>query len=243
MEGVKIIRELLSQERFQVEQLYGLPSWPLTVADIGWALTTAASGQEQLLHPSGRGIPFTAVSEKELQRISQLSTPNQVLAVVTLPSTNAALPDLGAGWSLYLDGIQSPANLGAILRIADWFGLQQVFAGPGTADAYSSKSIQASMGTFLRLNYQEQPLEALIRPETKLAVLAADLAGHNVFTFTPPQAGLLVIGNEGQGIRPETRTFVNDYLYIPRAANRQAESLNAAVATGIICAALVGPRI
>lgn len=243
MEGVKIVEELLSQNRFLIEQLYALPTWPNTVANLGWFVARDIAGNEQLQHPSGRSIPFTTISEKELQRISQLSTPNQVLAIVTLPSSNVFTPDFSTGWSLYLDGVQSPANVGAILRIADWFGLQQVFAGPGTADVYSSKSIQASMGTFLRLDYREQALEELISPDTPLAVLAADLAGHNVFTFTPPPAGLLVIGNEGQGIRPETRALVNDYLYIPRAANRQTESLNAAVATGIICAALLGAKL
>lgn len=156
-----------------------------------------------------------------------------------MPAHDPALPpDLADGWSLYLDGVQSPSNLGALLRIADWFGFSYVFGGPGTADLYNSKSIQASMGSFLRIVYREQFLEEVIRTSPDLPVFGADLAGENIYSITPPAAGVLVIGAEGPGIGAGTREQVNRWITIPRAPGRTAESLNAAVAAGILCSAL-----
>jgi len=221
VEGVKIVRELLSQQAYHVEALY-------VERDSEFATTLAASRPEP-----------TLISTTELQRISQLTTPNQVLAVVGLPDhSNVPLPDLSTRWSLYLDGIQSPANLGAILRVADWFGFEAVFGGPGTADLYNHKSLQASMGAFLRVDYREAALADLLRHSPTLPVFAADLTGENVFAFSPPGAGMLVMGNEGGGIQPTTRALVTDYLSIPRAPGRRTESLNVAVATGLLCGVL-----
>lgn len=184
-------------------------------------------------------VPLTRVTPKELGRISQLSTPNQVLAVVDMPTGNIGLPsELDAGWSLYLDGLQSPSNLGAILRIADWFGFVNVFGGPGTADLYNAKSIQASMGSFLRVDYREEELSTITEAFPGLTVFGADLSGENVHRIDPPSSGLLVIGAEGPGIRAGTRVHVNRWLTIPQAPGRSAESLNAAVAAGILCSAL-----
>lgn len=234
-----MLRELLCQDTYSIEHIYALPDWLAHIQDLGWTSAPSLATTSELLHHSGKKLALTLISEKELARISQLSTPNKVLAVVELPHpSNETIGHLRTGWSLYLDGIQSPANLGAILRIADWFGFQQVFGGPGTADLYSSKAIQASMGTFLRVQYREISLAELLSGQAPLAVVAADLQGQDVFSYAPAPAGILVIGNEGQGIRPETRALVNDYICIPRAPERAAESLNAAVATGIICAAI-----
>jgi len=124
------------------------------------------------------------------------------------------------------------------LRIADWFGFEHVFGGPGTADLYNPKSIQASMGSFLRVIYEEWPLEELTAAHPDLPVFAADLNGENVYSITPPTAGILVIGAEGPGIRAGTRVQVDRWLTIPRAPGRRAESLNAAVAAGVLCSAL-----
>ncbi|MEL6141331.1 MAG: RNA methyltransferase [Bacteroidota bacterium] len=216
------------QNRYHIDQLYALPSW--LGGDFKVAIPNSHSQAE---------VEPVVVSEKELARISQLTTPNQVLAVVHLPDhSNDDIPDLSTHWSLYLDGIQSPANLGAILRVADWFGFQRVFGGPGTADLFNHKSIQASMGSFLRVDYRTMELQQILAVNPELPVLAADLTGESVFTFTPPPAGLLVIGSEGQGIRTNTRELVTQYLRIPSAKGRRVESLNAAVATGILCGAL-----
>ena len=222
-EGPRIVAELLRQDRYPVDHLYALPAW----------LQQA---------PEPKGVPTTAVTPKELGRISQLATPHQVLAVVDVPQPTSGLPpDLANSWSLYLDGIQSPSNLGALLRIADWFDFPYVFGGPGTADLYNSKSIQASMGSFLRVQYREAELHTLTQAFPDLPVFGADLDGENIYHVTPPPAGILVIGAEGPGIRAGTQVQINRRVTIPRAAGRTTESLNAAVAAGILCSALRRP--
>ncbi|MCP9234594.1 RNA methyltransferase [Lewinella sp. JB7] len=220
VEGTRIVEELLTQDRYRVDHLYALETW----AD------NAARRAD---------VPLTIVTPRELDRISQLTTPNQVLAVVDMPTEPTVAPsDLADSWSLYLDGIQSPSNLGALLRIADWFGFPYVFGGPGTADLYNSKSIQASMGSFLRVSYRELPLAEVTADRPGLTVFGADLEGESIYAITPPTAGVLVIGAEGPGIGAGTRERVNRWLTIPRAPGRQAESLNAAVAAGILCSIL-----
>ncbi len=211
-----MVGELLQQDRYRVEHVYALDSWEHTIST-----STDAS--------------VTIVTPRELGRISQLATPNQVLAVVDIPRAE----DLSAsppedGWSLYLDGIQSPSNLGALLRIADWFGFPNVYGGPGTADLYNSKSVQASMGSFLRVQYRQADLKDLVQSFPDLPVYGADLSGQNIYALTPPGAGILVIGAEGPGIKPETNKLIGHRLTIPKAAGRQTESLNAAVAAGIL---------
>ncbi len=229
MEGSKIVAELIQEGTYQIDHVYALPSW---LED--WTAIDAKS-----VHGSNTEFTHTPISPQDLKRISQLTTPNQVLAVVHLPDhSNVEMPDLSAQWSLFLDGIQSPANLGAILRVADWFGFQHVFGGPGTADLYSHKSIQATMGAFLRVSYQEATLKDILSSHSDLPVFAADLEWEDAFQFSPPKAGLLVIGNEGRGIQAATRQQVTNYLRIPHAKDRRAESLNAAVATGILCGLL-----
>ena len=212
--------ELLTQQRYPVAELYALETYRAEV-------------------PPGYQDRLTLVTPKELGRISQLTTPHQVLAVVDLPEQTEELPEAVAqGWSLYLDGIQSPNNLGALLRIADWFGFAYVFGGPGTADLYSAKSIQASMGSFLRIHYRETTLDTLTERFPTLPIFGADLSGTSVYDLVPPPSGSLVIGTEGAGIRAGTQVKINRWLTIPRAPGRSAESLNAAVAAGILCSAL-----
>lgn len=219
-EGGRIVGELLAQSRYRVDHLYALEDWAAAL-------------------PAPPTVPLTIVTPRELSRISQLSTPNQVLAVVELPPSPSAFdPTIAAGWSLYLDGIQSPANLGALLRIADWFGFPNVIGGPGTADLYNSKSVQASMGSFLRINYQAGTLTELLHQFPELPVFGADLTGESIYTLTAPLAGLLVLGAEGPGVSQGARSQVQRWVNIPPAPGRQAESLNAAVAAGILCSGI-----
>ena len=222
-EGGRIVGELLAQERYRVDHLYATAEWVAARAE-------------------APAVPLTVVTEKELGRISQLSTPNQVLAVVDLPPATDRLPaDFAAGWSLYLDGVQSPSNLGAILRIADWFGLPYVVCGPGTADLYGSKSIQATMGSFLRTDARRGELTDIITAFPDLELFGADLDGENVFAATTPARGVLVVGAEGPGVSKAARAQVPNWLTIPRAAGSRAESLNVAVATGILVGQLRQP--
>ena len=203
-----------------MDHIYALPAWAET-------------------QPVPPEVRLSLVSEKELRRMSQLTTPNQVLAVVDLPQVPGELPaEMGNGWSLYLDGVQSPSNLGALLRIADWFGFAHVVAGPGTADLYNAKSIQASMGSFLRVHHCTCDLAKITSTFPELTIHGADLRGRNIYEYRAPKNGLLVIGAEGPGISEGARPQVQTWLTIPQAEGRRTESLNAAVAAGILCGAL-----
>ncbi|PPK87626.1 TrmH family RNA methyltransferase [Neolewinella xylanilytica] len=207
--------ELLRQDRYAVDGIYAVEQWVAEVAP-------------------EMDVPLTVVTPKELDRISQLTTPNQVLAVVSIPKEEATPPSAPDGWCLYLDGIQSPSNLGALLRIADWFGFPSVYGGPGTADLYNSKSIQASMGSFLRIDYRTATLAELVALLPGVPVFGADLDGETIYRVEAPPAGILVIGGEGPGIRDESANLIQRRLTIPRAPGRETESLNAAVAAGIL---------
>ncbi len=213
--------ELLSQQRIAVSAVFGLERW--------------ASENAALLAPFPE--KFTVVSEAELKKISSLTTPNRVLVVAELPEP-AFDPAVLRDYCFYLDGIQDPGNMGTILRVADWFGIPAVFCSPDCADAFSPKVIQAGMGAFLRIPVWEMAFEALNSRVPGLPVLGAVLDGTDVFAAELPGNGLLVIGNEGRGIRPEVEAALTHRLSIPRHPNGGAESLNAAVAAGILAATL-----
>ncbi|MCB0637063.1 MAG: RNA methyltransferase [Lewinella sp.] len=219
-EGDKIIREMLAQDRYPIRELYALPAW------------LAAHEREVANRPFDPQV----INEKELAQISQLRTPNQVLVIADIPPAPAI--DYARGWGLFLDGIQDPGNLGTILRIADWFAMDYVVAGPGTVELFNSKVIQATMGAFLRVPLIEATLDDILAEEPGLPVLATAMEGESVFTTSLPDHGLLLIGNEGQGLQPAYLTRATQTISIPRAQGGGAESLNAGVATGILCAQL-----
>ncbi|MEM6395964.1 MAG: TrmH family RNA methyltransferase [Bacteroidota bacterium] len=219
VEGVKLTAELVSQSAYEVEAIYALPTW---------------------LNP---GLPdklITRVNERELSRMSQLASPNEVLSVLRLTQVDDVQESdpfhlLSKGWSLYLDGIQSPSNLGAILRVAEWFGFRAVIRGSGTADLYNHKSLQASMGSFLRVDCPELELSQIAESLPDLPLFGTATDGDSIYDFEPPDSGIIVIGSEGSGIRPETQGLLKKYLRIPHAETSRAESLNAAVAAGVVC--------
>lgn len=215
-EGEKIAAEALLSDRCRIIRIFALPEWLHENA----ALLSR-------IHPS----VLTEAGENELAKISALSTPNKVLMVLEAPPSGD-LPLIQT--ALYLDDVQDPGNLGAILRIADWFAVPQVFCSPGSVDVYNPKVVQASMGAFLRVDSQEVDLETLLRRQPELPVLGAVLDGENLFGAPLPSSGLLVVGNESKGIRPATQLLLSHRISIPRAPGGGAESLNAAVATGII---------
>jgi len=225
VEGEKMVKELLQQQQLPIVQLYGTERW--------------ATENAALLAPIYH--KFNLATEADLKKVGTLTTPNQVLAVVEMPPAAAQLPDLSAvPLALYLDGLQDPGNMGTILRIADWFGIRCVMASPDTVDAYSPKVIQAGMGACLRVRtWEDVPLATLTQQYPHINVLGAVMDGDNVFAATVPNTGILVIGNEGRGIRPEHMAQLTHRITIPRGADNGAESLNAAVAAGIIVARLV----
>ena len=225
VEGSKMVTELLQQQRVPVLAVYALERW--------------AEENAALLAPLYD--KFNPVSEAELRKISALSTPNAVLAVAGIPEDAPPrwAPDR---YAFYLDGIRDPGNLGTILRIADWFGMPAVFCSADCADAFSPKVVQASMGAIFRVATAEMPLEQLLNTTPALPVVGAMLDGENLFSCTLPPSGLLVIGNEGNGIRPEVAACLTRRLTIPRGPGSGAESLNASVAAGILAAFATGQK-
>lgn len=173
------------------------------------------------------------VKEHELEQVSALQTPNKVLLVVERPPVEDALPL--SEWCLALDGIQDPGNMGTIIRIADWFGINHIVCSPDCVDVYSPKVVQASMGGHLRIKLYEAELEPFI-DKVNVPVLAAVLGGSNVYEQMPLPAAVLLIGNESKGIREALIQKASGRVTIPRLGG--AESLNAGVSAGILCALL-----
>ena len=176
---------------------------------------------------------------KELKKVSLLQHPQNSLAVCETPK-NPELPDsLPDGLSIYLDGIQDPGNMGTIVRICDWYGIQHIFCSPDSVDLYNPKVIQASMGSFNRIQLHECDFETLagLAQKSGAPVFGAFMNGDNIYHKQLPKQAVLVMGNEGNGIRAAVEKQITNKLSIPNfSANKiKAESLNVSVATAIIC--------
>jgi TrmH family RNA methyltransferase len=181
------------------------------------------------------GAAFHIIDEPQLKTISALQTPNQVLLVVNMPESAAVIPD--KEWCIVLDDIQDPGNMGTIIRIADWFGVKHIICSPGCVDVYNPKVVQSAMGGHLRVNIQTSSLEAFLS-KCSMPVYAAALNGENIYHLQKPGYGILAIGNESKGLSEEILKKAEHKITIPRLGG--AESLNAAVSAGIICALLMG---
>jgi TrmH family RNA methyltransferase len=181
---------------------------------------------------------FVEVSEEELAAASFLKTPQQVLAVFRQPEYAIDFSDLKNRLSLVLDGIQDPGNLGTIVRLADWFGIENVFCSKDTADIFNPKTVQATMGALARVKLHYIDLAPFLEKTMDIPLYGTFLDGNNLYEQTLGSTGILVMGNEGNGIRPEIAKFVKRRLLVPSypAGRKTSESLNVAVAAAIICA-------
>ncbi len=176
-------------------------------------------------------IPVTHISENELKKISFLKTPKDSVAVCYLAEENR-MADKNI--QLVLDGIQDPGNLGTIIRLADWFGIEQIICSEDTVDVYNPKVIQASMGSFTRVNVVYTDIVKYLS-ETENVNIGTDMEGENLYTFERPEKINLILGNEGNGMRPETEKLLQKCITIPRFGKSQStESLNVSMAAGII---------
>lgn len=214
VEGDKMVRELLAADA-PIDALYALQPW--------------IAANNSLLKPVADLVE--EINQSELKTISTLTTPNQVLAVVNMP--NHPLPTLLSATSLYLalDGLQDPGNMGTIIRTADWFGVDAIFCSTDCVDVYNPKVVQATMGALLRVPVFETHLPALLEANPQIHAYAADMDGKSIYQLAA-QVGILIIGNEGAGISDEVLALAQKRISIPRFGG--AESLNAAMATGII---------
>lgn len=210
-EGPKLVEELLRDCSHAVKHIFAVESWLQQNSSID---TT---------------IQVTQVTPAELERLSQLTTPHDVLAVVSKFPVKSLQVDQGL--TLVCCGIQDPGNFGTILRTADWFGIRQLVCSPDTVDVYNPKVVQATMGSIARLQIHYLDLLPWISQQ-QLPTYAAVLNGKPVYEIKRPQHGLLLIGNEAKGV-PET-LITNDVIGVTIPRVGEAESLNAAVATGIL---------
>ncbi len=215
-EGNKLVAELINQ--FECELLVAKTSWLATQGNI--------QTDELLMDDEGEGI----------KKASFLKTPQDVLAVFKQPIYSLADINTDEGLVLALDGIQDPGNLGTIIRIADWFGIRHIVCSTDTTDAFSPKTVQATMGALARVQIHYTDLSSYLG-EQKTAIFGSFLDGEDIYTKHLPQSGIIVMGNEGNGIRNSVEETITDRLFIPPfpAEQETSESLNVAVATAIIC--------
>ena len=177
------------------------------------------------------------VSEKEMERISQLKSANSVLAVVELPTRKLANVQPSKNLVLALDRVQNPGNLGTIIRLADWFGISDIVCSEDTADCFNPKVVQATMGAILRVRVHYTNLAKWLAEQRDTKIYGTFLEGENIYNAQLDKSGVIVMGNEGQGISAEVAKCVSHKLLIPPypADRCGSESLNVAVATAVIC--------
>jgi len=184
-------------------------------------------------------VPLTHISDNELKKISFLQNPKDSVAVCYL-NEEKKLDD--GNLQLVLDGIQDPGNMGTIIRLADWFGIEQIICSKDTVDFYNPKVIMASMGSFTRVNIVYTDLTEYLS-QTENVNIGTDMEGENIYSFRKPEKMNLILGNEGNGMRPETERLLEKSVMIPRFGQSQStESLNVSMAAGIILGQLFSER-
>lgn len=207
-EGIKVIQEMV-ESNFELVHLY-----------------TTQNDFEEVSDDKK-----TIISESDLKKISALATSNTCLAVFKIPAPKKIIE---SGLIIALDSVRDPGNLGTILRLCDWFGISQLLCSKETVDIYNPKVVQATMGSIARVNVNYVDLNSFVS-QTKLAVFGTFMDGKNIYKEELPQEGIIVMGNEANGISPEIEKLIKNRLTIPRFGKLQkTESLNVATATAII---------
>ena len=217
-EGPKVVGDLL-RSGFKARCLYTTPSHSDAIAD--------AIGKE--------GTSFDIVTDEDIAKVSFLQHPQGVVGIFQIPESHtASITDNDL--TLMLDGIQDPGNLGTIIRIADWFGIRQIICSPDTADAFSPKVVQATMGSIARIALSYQPLMPLLDSlPASYPIYGTLLDGDDIYQQQLTPYGIIIMGNEGNGISQPVRQKITHKLLIPSFGANGAESLNVAVATAITC--------
>ncbi|MBP7808979.1 MAG: RNA methyltransferase [Bacteroidia bacterium] len=215
-EGIKVVNEIITTNPEIIHQLFVTESY--------------LQGESNAL--LNTKVEYITISEEDLKKISAQAQPNNALAVCHYFEDSIPETDLTKQFSFYLDDIRDPGNLGTILRLADWYGIEEVFCSKQSTDVYNPKTIQSAMGSFLRVKVHYCDLYEVAKKD--ILVYGAVLDGENVYK-TQLQNGLIIIGNEANGINEKNYKFITNPLTIPSASNSNTESLNAAMATAIIC--------
>jgi len=215
VEGYKSVNEFIDSA-YQIEAIYHTDAFDPNLLKLS------------------RKINFHGISLNDLEKISTLKSPQYIIALVKIPAWPVLKQHLlQQKFSIVLDGIQDPGNMGTIIRTADWFGIQHIICSEDTVDVYNPKVVQATMGSLSRVNVHYTNLATLL-PQISLPTFGALLAGESIYHTDFGTEGLLIMGNEGNGLRPEIKQLVKHAVTIPRMG--KAESLNVSIATAIFCA-------
>lgn len=221
-EGTKCVEDLLASS-CDVKEIFAVKGW---LTD-----TTAA------IPPS---VGVSEVTDRELKAMSELTTANQVIAVIAIPNRRFEIADLKDKLVIGLDDIQDPGNLGSILRLCDWFGIFDVIASRGTVDCFNAKVVQATMGSIgrVRVHYRDDLARTVAQIKAiGMPLFATTLEGDSIYQVRLPTAALILFGNESAGLSPDLLAYCSYRVRIPRFNSNidKAESLNVAIATGIVC--------
>lgn len=215
VEGVKNINELLKSS-IKVEKIF----------------TTEALW-------SNKPVEQILISQSELKKISQLVQPNVAVALCEIPEEK---PLCLSGWVLALEDVRDPGNFGTIIRLADWFGIEQIVCSHETVDLYNSKVVQATMGSFTRVQVNYVDLQEVLTQYDE-PVLGTFMEGENIYLSNIPQKGILLLGNEANGISQNLEKLITQKIAIPRFGKlQQTESLNVAMATSILLSEIVSRK-
>lgn len=218
-EGNKLVADMMFA--FECELILAKPSWMATQGDIPAAELLVAD-------------------DDDIRKASFLKNPQDVLAIFKRPAWPLSEADPSSSLILALDGIQDPGNLGTIIRLADWFGIEHIVCSSDTTDAFSPKAVQATMGGLAHVKVHYTELKSYLETQSGkgIPLFGTFLDGENMYTKELSGNGIIVMGNEGNGIRPDIEKLINEKLYIPSfpAERETSESLNVAIATAVICA-------
>ena len=241
---IKLIQSLEQKKKRREEQLF-VAEGPKVVGDLLPYFTCrliVAESSWLASHPEVRATEIIEATSDELRKASFLKAPQEVLALFELPSYVLPHDIATKELCLALDDIQDPGNLGTIIRVADWFGIRHIFCSIGTTDAYSPKTVQASMGAVARvkLHYVDLPkhLQSIRTQYPDVPLYGTFLEGENIYKEPLSAHGIIIMGNEGNGISALTKESVTHKLFIPNypEGSITSESLNVAIATAITCA-------
>ncbi len=239
---LKYLRSLALKKHRDAEQVF-VAEGPKVVGELlgrHQCLLLAATPQFLAATPLPPCREVIEVNERELTQASNLKTPQSVIAVFKRKADCAPSPEIpNQALTLALDGVQDPGNLGTIIRLADWFGIEHIYCSPDTADAFSPKTVQATMGAIARVQVHYVNLPQFLQSlPAGCPVYGTLLDGQNLYSQPLEQRGVLVMGNEGKGISPDVARLVTHRLYIPNfpMGRPTSESLNVAVATAVACA-------
>ncbi|HUX84382.1 MAG TPA: RNA methyltransferase [Chitinophagaceae bacterium] len=220
-EGEKTVSEFLAKGNLRITGLFGLKDWA-----------------EQYLQGSPGGLAeFHEVSSGDMSRLSSLSTPSRVMGLIDLPLPEPE-PDFRGKLTLVADDIQDPGNMGTLVRTAAWFGITRLVHSPGSADPFGPKAVQGSMGSLGGVSVLEMDLTTLLKDHPNIPSFAAVIDGTDIRGMGPQQQGLILIGNESRGVAAHLAARCSHRISIRGMG--EIQSLNAAVAAGIICAKFSG---